>query len=337
LLLDEGFTDRRVLAATVLGANVLSATRAWLLRCGAKGLCSRDEKLAKEGDMRVWFRYPAVVAIVAVGFANTSDTAELNPAALIYQRPDQIKWNPPTASGAQNAVLVGDPSKPGLYIVMNKWLKGDHFSRPHFHPNDRFITVLGGTWWVGSGTTFDPAHCVPMPTGTFVTHYGKQVHWDGAKGEDASLLIVGDGPGTSTAVEATPGPLTGLDPAAVVPTLPDQFKWRDPTGAAGLNQVVLHGDPSTTGLYVTLNRFKPGNFSRPHFHPSDRFITVVKGTWWVATGATFDKESTHPMPAGSFVTHFAKQVHWDGAKNEEAWVLIVGEGPGTVTLVDTAN
>ena len=34
----------------------------------------------------------------------------------------------------------GDPSKPGLYVVLNRWLKGNHFSRPHSHPNDRFIT-----------------------------------------------------------------------------------------------------------------------------------------------------------------------------------------------------
>ena len=42
---------------------------------------------------------------------------------------------------------------------------------------------------------------VPMPAGSFVTHFGKQVHWDGAKDEDAVLLIVGEGPGTSTAAE----------------------------------------------------------------------------------------------------------------------------------------
>jgi quercetin dioxygenase-like cupin family protein len=276
----------------------------------------------------------ALAALLALALAGTGHAVELNPAALIYQLPDQIKWNPPSAAGSQNAVLVGDPSKPGLYVVRNKWLKGNHFSRPHFHPNDRFITVLNGTWWMGSGTKFDPDNSVALPAGTFVTHFGKQVHWDGAKAEDASLLIVGDGPGTSTSVEATPGRLTGLDPAAVVHTLPDQYKWRDPTGAAGVNQAVLHGDPTATGLYVVLNRFKPGNFSRPHFHPNDRFITVVKGTWWVATGNKVDKENMMPMPAGSFVTHFAKQVHWDGAKDEEAWVLIVGEGPGTLTLVD---
>jgi len=40
-----------------------------------------------------------------------------------------------------------------------------------------------------------------MPVGTFVTHYGQQVHFDGAKAEDATLLIVGEGPGTSTPAE----------------------------------------------------------------------------------------------------------------------------------------
>ena len=118
---------------------------------------------------------------------------------------------------------------------------------------------------------------------------------------------------------------------------PISCKWRDPTGAAGVNQAILHGDPTKPGLYVVLNRFKPGNFSRPHFHPNDRFITVVKGTWWVATGNKFDPALSVAMPAGSFVTHFAKEVHWDGAKDEEAWVLIVGEGPATLTRVEEAK
>lgn len=37
--------------------------------------------------------------------------------------------------------------------------------------------------------------------GAFVTHFGKQVHDDGAKYEDAVLLIAGEGPATSTPVE----------------------------------------------------------------------------------------------------------------------------------------
>ena len=127
--------------------------------------------------------------------------AELNPAAVAYKLPDQIPWGPVNAAGGQNAVVVGDPSKPGFYMVYNRWTKGNHFSRPHFHPNDRYIVVLQGTWWVGTGPKFDPANTTPMPAGSFVTHFAKQVHWDGAKDEDTILLIMGEGPATSTAAE----------------------------------------------------------------------------------------------------------------------------------------
>jgi len=145
-------------------------------------------------------RYLAM-PICFAGMLSISSAAELNPAAVIYKLPDQIQWSPVNAAGAQNSVLVGDPTKPGFYAVYNKWTKGNHFSRPHFHPNDRYIVVLQGTWWVGSGPKFDPANTTAMPAGSFVTHFGKQVHWDGAKDEDAVLLIMGEGPATATAAE----------------------------------------------------------------------------------------------------------------------------------------
>jgi hypothetical protein len=124
---------------------------------------------------------------------------DLNPAALSYKLPDQIKWTD-SDSGASTAVLSGDPTKPGLYIILTKW-HAHHNSRPHFHPNDRFITVLSGTWWVNTGRKYDPDHMVPMPPGSFVTHYGKQVHYDGAKDGDTVLEIVGEGPATATPAE----------------------------------------------------------------------------------------------------------------------------------------
>ena len=147
-----------------------------------------------------WRTFGTPLALVAM--LGMSSAAELNPAAVIYQLPDQIQWSPVNAAGAQSAVVVGDPGKPGFYVVYTKWTKGNHFSRPHFHPNDRYIVVLRGTWWVGSGPKFDPENgTVAMPAGSFVTHFGKQVHWDGAKDEDTVLLIMGEGPATSTAAE----------------------------------------------------------------------------------------------------------------------------------------
>jgi hypothetical protein len=41
------------------------------------------------------------------------------------------------------------------------------------------------------------------------------------------------------------------------------------------------------------------------------------------------------MPAGSFVVHYARGVHFDGAKDEEAVLLIVGDGPETPTPAET--
>jgi len=58
-------------------------------------------------------------ASARIGLAGAGHAVELNPAALIYQRPDQIKWNPPSAAGSQNSVLVGNPAKDGLYVVRN--------------------------------------------------------------------------------------------------------------------------------------------------------------------------------------------------------------------------
>jgi quercetin dioxygenase-like cupin family protein len=144
----------------------------------------------------------ALLAITIALTCGPMHAGELDPAAVTYTLPDKVKWESiPGFPSAERAVMVGDPSKPGFYAVMIKWLPGNHFSHPHFHPHDRFITVLKGTWWVGSGTKFDPDGTVPMPAGAFVTHYGKQVHFDGAKDEEAILLIVGDGPETPTPAE----------------------------------------------------------------------------------------------------------------------------------------
>jgi hypothetical protein len=103
---------------------------------------------------RFW-RY-ILTPLAFAGMLSIGSAAELNPAAVTYKLPDQIPWGPVDARGGQNAVVVGDPAKPGFYMVYTKWTKGNHFSRPHFHPNDRYIVVLQGTWWVGTGPKFVP-------------------------------------------------------------------------------------------------------------------------------------------------------------------------------------
>jgi hypothetical protein len=145
---------------------------------------------------RFWLLALLAALTVPLSSARVPD---LNPSALAYKLPEQIHWTD-DPMGLKSAVLYGDPSKPGLYIMLVKWTP-HHMSRPHFHPSDRFITVLSGTWWVGTGAKFEPDGTVPLPAGTFVTHFGKQIHYDGAKDVEAVLQIVGEGPATATPAE----------------------------------------------------------------------------------------------------------------------------------------
>ena len=98
----------------------------------------------------------------------------------------------------------------------------------------------------------------------------------------------------------------------------------------GTTQVVIMGDPSGPGMYIVQNTFAPGRMSSPHFHDKDRYITVVSGTCWVFLGPdadTVDPSEMIPMHSGSFVFHPAFGHHYDGAKDEEAFVRIMGMGP----------
>jgi hypothetical protein len=150
-----------------------------------------------------------ILAAVALSLAAIGPSAiraaekPLNPKAIAIKLPDQIPWVRNAAGTAEVAILYGDPDKPGLYAVMQKWLPGN-MSRPHWHPNDRFITVLEGTWWVGTGEPFDPATTTPVPVGSVVTHFGKEIHYDGAKEAATVLLIVGEGPATNTPASTPP-------------------------------------------------------------------------------------------------------------------------------------
>ena len=144
------------------------------------------------------FRFLSLVTIFLC--IATVNAADLNPKAINIRLPKDIKWVSNPAAGSEVATVLGDPNKPGLYIVLQKWLP-HHNSRPHYHEYDRYITVLQGTWWVQTGPKYDPAGFKPVPAGSFVTHYAKEIHYDGAKDEPCILEIVGMGPAPSIPAE----------------------------------------------------------------------------------------------------------------------------------------
>jgi len=125
-----------------------------------------------------------------------------------------------------------------------------------------------------------------------------------------------------------PGRAAEPDPKSVAYTLPDKLEWKK--GAAS-DSVTVRGDPSKPGIYIQLLRWHPNNMSRPHSHSTERYITVLSGTWWIGTGSKYDPASTFPAPAGTYVVDRANELHYDGAKDTECVLEIVGMGPMTTT------
>src|SRR5688572_22567979 len=91
---------------------------------------------------------------------------------------DALKWVQPGAyaKGAQFAVIKGDPSKEGVYVVRLKVPAG--FRIPaHTHPNDENVTVLSGTFNIGTGDRLDESKVVSVKAGGYsfvaknMTHY----------------------------------------------------------------------------------------------------------------------------------------------------------------------
>src|SRR5438105_2287286 len=122
------------------------------------------------------------------------------------------------------------------------------------------------------------------------------------------------------------GPVFADPPKEVMNIVREADIKFQPARYPGIQSAISSGNLATPGqAYVQRNKFSPGTFSPPHFHPETRYVVVLKGTWWVGSGPKWDKENTTPVPAGSFVVHHANQIHYDGAKDEEVVLQIMGD------------
>jgi hypothetical protein len=224
--------------------------------------------------------------------------------------------------------LYGDPSKPGLYAYILK--RGPNvWSKPYSHANDRFVTVLEGTLWVGTGK-FDPQRTVPLKAGSFVRDIAGGIHFEGTKEDGATLYFVGIGPSPSHPAEASPTTTSGSGADVIDSAIRQIQRIED----MPKESFVLYGDSSKPGLYLQYQRRAPNNWSRPHYHPIDRVVMVMAGTMSIGADASGDKNKTVAVPKGGFIRDIAQGVHYDGSGNDPMWIQIAGVGPTATTNVD---
>jgi quercetin dioxygenase-like cupin family protein len=150
--------------------------------------------------MRITLLPAAALCVAATLLALAADRSASGDAGFVRITPEQIHWQDvPDGHGARIATIAGDPSRPGLYVQRVRF-PPHVMDRPHWHPGDRYVTVLKGTWFTGTGATFNPAQAVPLRPGSYMFHPARALHWDGSNSDEEVIVqVVGLGP-----VETTP-------------------------------------------------------------------------------------------------------------------------------------
>jgi quercetin dioxygenase-like cupin family protein len=109
--------------------------------------------------------------------------------------PEDVDWKqfPSFPPSVLLAVIVGDPSKPGIYTIRVKAPHGVKLM-PHRHPEDRLYTVISGVFYVGLGDEFDADKLNAYPPGAVVVLPGNTSHFHWAKTSEYITQITAIGP-----------------------------------------------------------------------------------------------------------------------------------------------
>src|ERR1043166_10238775 len=91
----------------------------------------------------------------------------------------QIKWEPAPPvlpKGAEIAVLAGDPSKDGPYVLRLKMPTGYKIPA-HNHPTTEMATVISGKFHIGMGDKLDLKKGVRLTAGGYAEAPAKMNHY----------------------------------------------------------------------------------------------------------------------------------------------------------------
>ena len=109
--------------------------------------------------------------------------------------PEDVDWKPFPAfpPGARLAVLVGEPTQAGPYLIRVKVPSGVKLM-PHKHPEDRIYTVISGVFHIGLGDRFDEEGLKAYPPGSVVVLPGNTWHFHWAKSGEYVTQVNAIGP-----------------------------------------------------------------------------------------------------------------------------------------------
>lgn len=141
----------------------------------------------------------ALVVLLGTAAAAWADAVALNTG--------NIKWGdaPPIfPKGAKFAVIAGDPSAKGVFVV-RMMLPPKYHIPAHNHPTDEYVTVISGGLYVGMGDKLDTSKGEKLSAGGFAVAPAGMNHYAWTTGKTV-VQVEAEGPFGMTYVDPADDP-----------------------------------------------------------------------------------------------------------------------------------
>jgi quercetin dioxygenase-like cupin family protein len=151
--------------------------------------------------------WPLALLVAAASAAQAApvDEVRLTPAEIAAKEAGGANAGTSGVAGIRTTVLLGDPTKPGLYTIRLS-IPANTTIQSHTHRDDRSAIVVSGTWYFGYGREANETATKPLPPGSFYTEPGGVAHFALTKTEAVVVYITGFGPTDTVYVNATNDP-----------------------------------------------------------------------------------------------------------------------------------
>ena len=137
---------------------------------------------------------PALLfALAAVAHAASIDQIRLTASEIAAQESGGAGAGTSGVAGIETTVLLGDPTKTGLYTIRLS-IPANIRIQAHTHRDNRTAIVVSGIWYFGYGRVANEAETKSLPAGIFYTEPGGVAHFAFTKSEPVVVYITGVGP-----------------------------------------------------------------------------------------------------------------------------------------------
>jgi quercetin dioxygenase-like cupin family protein len=115
-------------------------------------------------------------------------------------------------------------------------------------------------------------------------------------------------------------------------TGPDEIAFKSDANIPGVAIALVAGNPKE-GAYTIRAKFSPGVRIPAHFHPDERVVTVIAGTYWFGAGDKAEDAALKGYGPGTVIVVPAGAPHFSACKDGEAVVQESGVGPTGITII----